>query len=73
MKSYTLSTGISVDVVSAHVDYGAEQILNDLKEILPKHKLFIGDTGCDCDYVYYVAHRELTGSELIELNKKIFC
>lgn len=70
--TYTLPTGIVVDVITAHLDHGADNVLKALEQILPKRGLFIGDTGCDSDFVYYIANRELTASELIELNKKIF-
>ena len=71
-KMITLSTGIIVHIITSQADYGAQQLLEDLKEVLPKYNLHIADFASDGDFAYYIAHRELSGSELLQLQKKYY-
>jgi hypothetical protein len=71
-EQFLLSSGILVDVLCLHVDYGAGQAIDALKLILPRRDLFIGDTGNDCDITYYIADRELTPEEVDDLKKQMY-
>lgn len=71
-KQFILSSGIAVDIICLHLDYGAQQAIAALQTILPRRDLVIGDTGNDCEFTYYIADRKLTPEEMDELKKHMY-